>query len=94
MRLHVHFSVGELKIDEVVEAATAEAAVAQMQKRAAESANFLVGAFIRRMTPLQFAQEAARRYNAATGENNPIPATCDEFITLGAAKNIVTLLGD
>ena len=94
MRLHVHFSVGDMKIDEVVEGATSEAIVAKMQARAAESANFLVGAFIRRMTPLQFAQEAARRYNSATGENNPIPATCDEFITLGKAKNLATPLDD
>jgi len=94
MRLHVHFSMGGIRVDEVVTGTTAEELVGHMQDRAASEANFLVGAFVRRMSPLQFAQEAARRYNTATGENNPIPATCDDFVKLGIAKNLATEVND
>lgn len=94
MRLHVHFSVGGIKVDEIIEGDRAEVVVGKMQQRAAAEANFLVGAFIKRMTPLQFAQEATRRYNAASGENSLIPATYDDFVKLVVAKNLATALDD
>lgn len=92
VKIHVHFQAGEIKVDEVVEGATAETVVAQMQQRVAQEANFLVATFVRRMTPLQFAQEATRRYNAALKDNAPIPATCDDFVRMGVEKNFATLL--
>lgn len=92
MKLHVHFQVGQIKVDEVVEGTTAEAVVAQMQQRFAQQAGFLVGGVVRRMTPLQFAQEATRRYNAAASDTAPVPQTCDDFLRLGIAKNFASSL--
>lgn len=92
MKLHVHFQVGQIKVDEVIEGATADAIVGQMQQRFAQQAGFLVGGLVRRMTPLQFAQEATRRYNAAAGDNAPVPQSCEEFVQLGVTKNFATTL--
>lgn len=79
-----------MKVDEVVSGDTAEAVVAAMQKRVAAEAGFIVGAVVKRMTPLMFAQEATRRYNAALKDNAPIPQTCDEFIQTGVTKGFAT----
>lgn len=73
---------------------TAEAVVAGMQRRVAQEAGFLVGAVVKRMTPLQFAQEAIRRYNAAAKDNAPIPQTCEQFLQLGIEKKFATPLPD
>ena len=92
MRLHVHFQAGDIRVDEVVEGATAEALTAKMQERVAQEAGFLIGTVIKRMTPLQFAQEATRRYNAAAKDSAPLPASCEEFLKLGVAKGFASTL--
>lgn len=94
MKLHVHFQTGEMKINEVVEGATAEAVVAAMQKRVASEAGFIVGAIVRKMTPLAFAQEATRRYNTALKDTMPVPQSCVEFIQMGRGKGFADLLDD
>ena len=90
----MHFETGDLSVNEIVEGATAEAVVAAMQKRVAQEAGFVVGAVVRAMTPLKFAQEATRRYNAAMKDTAPIPASCEQFIQTGIEKNFATLLED
>jgi hypothetical protein len=92
LKLHVHFQVGEIRVDEAVEGATSEEVVAHMQRRGAQEAGFLVGAFIRRMTPLQFAQEVTRRYNAAAGGELPVPTSCSQFLQMMRDRNFATLL--
>jgi hypothetical protein len=92
MRLHVHFQTGDIRVDEVVEGDTAETVTAKMQSRVAQEAGFLMGTVIKRMSPLQFAQEAMRRYNGATGSAASIPQSCEEFIQQGVAKGFATLL--
>jgi hypothetical protein len=92
VKLHVHFQTGEIKVDEIVEGATSEQIVGKMQARVAQEAGFLVGQVVKRMTPLQFAQEAIRRYNAATKDNAPIPQSCDEFLKTGVEKKFATVL--
>ena len=94
MKLHVKIEAGNIKVNEIVEGATAEAVVAAMQKRVASEAGFIVGAVVRKMTPLGFAQEATRRYNAAYKENLPIPQTCEAFVQTGIQKNFATLVED
>lgn len=83
-----------MKVDEVVQGADAEAVVAAMQKRVAQEAGFLVGAAVRALSPLKFAQEATRRYNAAMKDDAPIPASCEEFIRTGVERNFATLLDE
>lgn len=92
MKLHVHFETDQMKVDEVVSGDTAEQVVAAMQARVAKEAGFLVGAVVKRMTPLAFAQEATRRYNTAAGDSAPIPDSCDAFIRTGIEKNFATLV--
>ena len=92
MRIHVHFTVGTNRVDEIVEGETAEAIVTLMRDRMAAQMGVLVGAFLRRMSPLQFAQEATRRYNAAAGTTEPLPKTCDEFIATGVRGGFATRL--
>lgn len=94
MKLHVHFQSGALQVDEVISGDTAEALVAAMQKRVAQEAGFLVGTAVRAMSPLKFAQEATRRYNATAKDDAPIPNSCDEFIQTGIAKNFATPLDE
>jgi hypothetical protein len=95
VRLHVHFQQGDMKVDEIVSGDTSEQVVAAMQKRVAQEAGFLVGAAVRAMSPLKFAQEVTRRYSAATGDANaPVPQTCDEFLQFGVDKKFATRLED
>ena len=86
MKLHVHFESGGMKVNEVVSGTTAEEVVSAMQQRVAKEAGFLVGTVVKRMTPLQFAQEATRRYNTAMKDTVPLPQTCQEFIDNGVQK--------
>jgi hypothetical protein len=90
LKLRVKVEQGNFKVDEIVEGDTAEALVAQVQERAAKEAGFLIGAVVRRMTPLQFAQEVTKRYNAATNDGAPLPATCAEFVNMAVAKGFAT----
>lgn len=92
MKLHVKFEHPQMKVDEVVTGATAEAVVSGMQARVAKEAGFLIGAVVKRMTPLQFAQEATRRYNEAMKDNAPIPTSCEQFVQTGIDKQFATLL--
>lgn len=92
MKLHVHFETGDFKVNEVVEGADSDAVVAAMQAMVAQKAGFLVGAIVRKMTPLQFAQEATRRYNAATKSDSPIPQTCDQFVQMGIARGFANVI--
>jgi hypothetical protein len=52
---------------------------------------FLVGGFVKRMTPLDFAREATRRYNTAAKDNAPPPGTCAEFLQMAVAKGFATI---
>lgn len=81
-----------MKVNEVVQGQSAEAIVTAMQQRVAKEANFLVSAVVRSMTPLKFAQEVTRRYNTALKDSVPIPATCDDFLRVGAEKGFATVL--
>lgn len=92
MKLHVHFESGGMKIDEVVSGTTAEEVVASMQRRVAQEAGFLIGAVVKRMTPLQFAQEATRRYNQASKDNVAPPQSCEEFVNTGVQKGFATMI--
>ena len=92
MKLHVHFEAGGIRVNEIVEGDTADAITARMQERVAHEAGPLIGMVIKRMTPLQFAQEATRRYNSAAGDSAPPPASCADFLKLGVAKGFASVV--
>jgi hypothetical protein len=91
MKVHIHLTVGETSVDEEVTGDSAEAVVAAVRDRTAKDMGFLVGGFIKRMTPLDFAREATRRYNAAAKDTAPPPATCDAFLQMAVAKGFATI---
>ena len=94
VKLHLHFETGGIKVDEVITGATADDVVAAMQKRVAQELGFLKGAVVRAMSPLAFAQEVTRRYNAASGDAAPVPQTCEQFLRFGAQKRFATFLDE
>jgi hypothetical protein len=94
VKLHVHFDTANLRVDEVVAGDTPEAVVSAMQARVAQDLGFLAGAVVRGMSPLGFAQEVTRRYNAATKDAAPMPQSCEQFLQFGIAKGFATVLPD
>jgi hypothetical protein len=94
MNVHIHLAVGDTKIDQEATGESAEDVVANIRDRVATEMGFLVGGFIKRMTPLDFAREATRRYNTAAKDNAPPPATCEEFLQMAVAKGFATIRDD
>ena len=91
MKVHVHLTLAETTIDQEASGATADDVVADVRDRVAKEMGFLVGGFIKRMTPLDFAREATRRYNAAAKDTAPPPATCTAFLEMAVAKGFATI---
>jgi len=92
MRLHIHFQTGDIRVDEIVEGDTAEIVTAKMQARVAQEVGFPIGIMLKKISPLQFAQEAIRKYNSTTSATTPIPQSCDEFLKIGIEKGFATAL--
>ncbi|MBC8101097.1 MAG: hypothetical protein H7Z41_00735 [Cytophagales bacterium] len=91
MNVQIHLTLGETKIDETTSGDTAETVVANIRDRVAKEMGFLVGGFIKRMSPLDFAREATRRYNAAAKDTAPAPATCEEFLRMAVSKGFASI---
>lgn len=91
MNVHIHLVIGETSIDEEATGNSAEEVVADIRDRVAKEMGFLVGGFIKRMTPLDFAREATRRYNTAAKDNATPPATCAAFLEMAVAKGFATI---
>lgn len=91
MNVHIHLALDTTSINDEVTGNSSEDVVTQIRDRVAKEMGFLVGGFIKRMTPLDFAREATRRYNAATNDTAPPPATCDDFIKMAVVKGFATI---
>ena len=81
MRVKVQISQPEIKINETFSGVAPEEIVAAMQARVAQEMPFLMRPFVRAMTPVAFAQEVVRRYNADRKKNLALPQSCQEFLT-------------
>ncbi len=92
MRVRVQFQAEQIRVDEYFNGNSAEEIVRQMQSKVASKVNFVMRLAVNALSPLQFSQEAIRRYNDATGKTLPIPQTCEEFLKLGQQEGIVTFL--
>ena len=88
MKVHIHFG----DIDQVVEARDANELLARAKDEAARRAPFLLRGVVRGMKDLQFAGEAVKRTNAATGENDPPPASAQEFLDWAQQRGYITVL--
>ncbi len=80
-------------VDETLIGTDAEDILAQAKARVAKELGWK-GMFLNMMSPLTFAQEAVRRYNAAFKAQYDIPQTADEFFKLGQDMGYITLLPD
>lgn len=92
MKVRVNYKSKQMSVDEVFTGETEEAVVAAMQKAVAAKVNFAVRLFVNTMSPLQFAQEVVKRYNEAADKEVPSPRSCKEFIELGQAEGIATVI--
>jgi hypothetical protein len=91
MKVRVKYQADQVSVDEFFSGKNAEEIVRQMQSKVASKVNFVMRIAVHALSPLQFAQEAVRRYNDASKKNLPIPQTCDEFLKLGQNEGIVTI---
>ncbi len=92
MKVKVHYDTPQMSVDEVFSGGTADDVVAAMQKAVAARLNFLMKPLVMAMGPTQFAQEVVSRYNTGTGRSVAKPSSAQEFLTLGEAEGIVTIL--
>jgi hypothetical protein len=81
------------KFDEVLVGRDALDILGQAKDRAAKELGWK-GLFLKAMSPISFAQEGVRRYNAAFKTNHPIPQTAEDFLSLGQELGYVTILPD
>ena len=70
------------KIDEVVDAPTADAFLVAARDRVARELG-LKGLFLKAFSGLQFAREVVRLYNEHFSADYPLPGTADEFVEFG-----------
>jgi hypothetical protein len=92
VKVRVQYQAQQICVDELFSGKNAEEIVRQMQSKVASKVNFVMRLAVNALSPLQFSQEAIRRYNDATKKNLPIPQTCEEFLKLGQNEGIVTIL--
>ncbi|MEP6757169.1 MAG: hypothetical protein ABJA67_16815 [Chthonomonadales bacterium] len=94
MTVRVKLQINGKEIDQTFSGESPDAVVDQMRKTAAEQSPWLVRTAINRMTPVHFAQEAVKRFNAGTGGKHPIPDTCDAFLATGKSMGIVQVISN
>ena len=91
MKVHVNVALEGMSINELFEGATADEIVGKMKARVATELNFVMKMAVNAMSDLTFAQEVVRRYNAFKKLSLPLPATCQEFLTLAVQQGLATL---
>ena len=83
MKVRVNLEIADRKVDEIVTGRDADDVLAQAKARVEKELGWK-GFFLKAMSPMGFAQEVVRRYNAGSGSQYAIPKTADEFLKLGA----------
>lgn len=91
MKVRVNVSIEGHDIDEIIEAADIEALVLAARDRVARELGWK-GLLLKTLTPLQFAQEAVKRYNESFSKNQPLPQSLDEFLEFGRATGKLTVI--
>ncbi|HEY3329337.1 MAG TPA: hypothetical protein VGK19_04910 [Capsulimonadaceae bacterium] len=91
MKVRVKLTIEDRNIDEVMEAPDAATLLAKAKDRVAKELGWK-GFFLKALTPVQFAQEAVKRFNEATGNNHPLPASAEEFLEFGKSTGYLTVL--
>lgn len=82
MKVRVSLEIAQRRIDEVVSGKDADDVLAQAKARVEKELGWK-GMFLKAMSPLGFAQEVVKRYNAGTKSQYAIPQSAAEFLKLG-----------
>lgn len=88
MKVHVHFG----GMNQTVEANSAEELLRGAKAEAAQRAPFLLRGVVKSMSDMQFAAEAVKRANAASGHNDPAPRTAQDFLDWAERRGYITVL--
>ena len=91
MKVHVNVSLEGMSVNEVFEGSTADEIVGKMKDRVARELNFMMKMAVNAMSNVMFAHEVVRRYNDFKKLNLPLPASCQEFITLAQQQGLATM---
>jgi hypothetical protein len=92
MKIHVTTQEEGMKIDSDFEGATADEVVGAMKSKVAKEITLALRPFVNAMSPLAFAQEVTRRYNAKNKTSEPLPKSCAEFIEKGQQMGTITVV--
>jgi hypothetical protein len=88
MKIKIHFQ----NIQETVEVRDAAEALSKLKAEAAARAPLLVRGVIKSLGDIQFAQEAVKRDNAASGQSAALPQTAEEFLKWATARGYATII--
>ncbi len=91
MTVKVSVSLEGMSIDESFEGATADEIVGKMKARVARELSFPLKMAVNAMGNVVFTQEVVRRYNETKRLSLPLPATCQEFLTLAIQQGLATV---
>jgi hypothetical protein len=92
MKVKMVVEMEGMKVDQVFEGATADEVVGKMKAAYGAVAPLAIRTFLNVMSPLAFAQEATRRYNAAKKTSEPVPKSCAEFVEGGQRMGIIEVV--
>ena len=93
MKVRVTMEMAGRTVDETVTGTDADDVLSQAKARVARELGWK-GLFLNAMPTLTFAQEAVRRYNAASGTHYDVPQSADDFLKLGQDLGYFTILPD
>lgn len=93
MKVRVQLDIEDRHIDETIEAPDALGVLQAAQDKVAKALGWK-GLLVRALTPVQFAQEAVKRYNEAKVKNYPLPSTVEEFVEFGKSTGYLTVIDE
>jgi len=91
VKIRVKFSIADRDVDEVVEGRDADSILALAKDRVAREVGWK-GLFLKALSPIQFAQLVATKYNEKFGTSYAIPACGDDFIKFGLSTGNVEVI--
>ncbi len=94
MKVHIHVSHSLIKVDETVQAKTAEEIVTIVKGKVHDKSPFAMKLLLRSMSNQMFMQEIVKRYNSEVKPPKPlpIPTNADEFLKIATEIGVATIL--
>ncbi len=94
MKVHIHVTHPQMKVDEVIQGKNADEIVSATKSKIAEKAPFAIKLALRGMSNQMFMQELVKRYNseAKPPKPLPIPSSAAEFLKIATQMGVATIL--